>query len=242
MKLKYILLFSLAVILLFIYGCSKEPTPVVETTQPVAPVVPNITTIPSCDDVDSCTDDLFNQLTQECEHKKLDRCCGDGLCDVSERCNYTIHTTVCPDDCPRECPAFVQVSDFGCEGNCYKTKDYFVVDGNTVFKSKLENIGELPLGSILSGFTCFRLGSSSTYYEDGYDNVRDGIKMNGHFNEDNEDTIFLTGKTFLQNTVNYYLEITGDPDDDVELSCTIRFTSDDFYQGKELRINLVKIQ
>jgi len=233
------------IFVLFLYGCSEKEQP---QTQEVPPIqgraVQEFSVIPSCDDNNACTEDIFNELTQECEHKKLERCCGDGVCDMSERCDYTIHSTVCPDDCPRECPPFVVISDWGCDGDCYKTADYYIVNGDTKFKLTLENVGETILADIKSSYFC-SVGEGVRYYSDGDRATRNGMIVKSYFNDDEDQKttfLFLTGINYLQNKGEFTLEFTGTPEKDLRLTCAVRFSANNFYYGTDLEIKQTRIQ
>lgn len=240
MKTKYLLIFGFLV-LLSLYGCSKEEQPTVQETAPPIQgmVVEEVKTLPSCDDNNSCTEDKFNELTNECEHVKLERCCGDGVCDTAERCDLSIHSTICTNDCPKKCPAFVVVEEWKCEGKCFETQEHYSIDGDATLKTKLENIGELGTAEIFSFVNCVR-PTGGEFNTDG-DYPIDGILIKGYFDNE-EETVYLTGKPFGRNSADYTLEFKGKPEKDFRLKCTVLFTANEFYYNKDFNVNFVSIQ
>ena len=95
--------FLLLFLILIISACTKSVQPPQQVQ--VQENITEVRVIASCDDNNNCTEDVFNNLTQQCEHTRGDHCCGDRVCDIPERCDQTTHKTNCPSDCPRECPA-----------------------------------------------------------------------------------------------------------------------------------------
>ncbi len=193
--------------------------------------------IPSCDDNNDCTDDVFNEATGKCEYKRLETCCGDGFCDFSERCNDETHMTVCPLDCPRTCAGVLTLSEFSCEGRCTLNEDNFIVTGSSILKSQMENIGELPLSSLSSSFTCRRIDSNVIYYDEKNEkDVYNNISMKDYF-EGDENKVVLKGNYFPNNTALYYLEINGVPEKTRLFICTIRFTGGATYYSTEIKLD-----
>ncbi len=231
---------TLLFLVLFLYACSaaeEEPA----STQDPGPVTKGpegeVKNAPSCDDNNVCTEDKYNEQTGQCENKKLNVCCGDSVCDVSERCDPSIHTTVCPGDCTRNCPAYLIVSPVECVGACFKTEDYYIVDGPTTFSFKLENQGELSATNINSGFNCLKDSSGVKFMDERDNDVRDGVSIIGVFDNE-EETITLTGKTYLKSSTTYTLKITGEPTRDNDLTCSVRFSASEFYYGNDIKIRL----
>lgn len=193
--------------------------------------------ITSCDDEDRCTEDVFDAESGSCRHSRMEICCGDGFCDFSERCDEEIHNTVCPSDCPRTCSGVLTLSEFSCEGSCTFDGSNFIVTGSSILKAQLENIGELPLGSLSSSFSCRNVKTNTIYYDEKNEkDVYNGVSIKDYF-EGNKNKVLLKGRPFPDNTAMYYLEITGVPEKTKQFLCTIRFTGSAVYSSTELKLN-----
>ncbi len=192
----------------------------------------------SCDDGDVCTEDTLDAETGKCTYERSESCCGDGFCDFSERCNEESHKTVCPSDCPRTCPGVLTVSEFTCEGECDTLEDEtFSITGNSLLQTRPENIGELPLSSISSSFSCRSAESGSIYYnEKSEKDVYNGVSIKDYF-EGNKESVVLKGEPFPDTSIVYNLEITGSPEKTRSFICTIRFTGSAVYYSREITLN-----
>jgi len=191
----------------------------------------------SCDDNNDCTDDVLNEGTGKCVHKRLETCCGDGFCDFLERCNDKTHTTVCPSDCPRTCAGVLTLSEFSCEGSCTLNGDNFVVTGSSILKVQMENIGELPLSSLSSSFTCRQTDSNVVHYDEKNEKeIYNNITIKDYF-EGDKNKVVLKGNYFPNNTASYYLEISGIPEKTRLFLCIIRFTGGAVYKSAEIKLN-----
>ena len=116
-----------------------------------------VAVIGTCDDKNDCTDDAFNELTKQCEHKTIENCCGNGKCETQEHCNLETYETGCSKDCPLECPAKVEISKFECANeNCKElSENTFVLNSpSSLIKATLTNIGERSSGNLNSEFRC----------------------------------------------------------------------------------------
>ncbi len=236
---------------IFLAGCSTDTTGVVsdldleanETVKDVSDNLPEaddngeVLDIQSCDDADPCTEDVFNTGREICEHSRMEICCGDGFCDFSERCDEETHNTVCPSDCPRTCPGVLTLSEFSCNGSCTFDGSNFIITGSSVLNIQLENIGELPLGSLSTSFACRNVGTNTIYYDErNEEDVYNGVFIKDYF-DGNKNKVLIKGKPFPDDTAEYYLEITGVPEKTKQFLCTIRFTGSGVYRSTELKLN-----
>ncbi len=147
-----------------------------ETTEPA----PAETTYPACSDSNACTLDYFDTATNACANVAIPNCCGNNICESSERCTticeddnckITKQQTVCKLDCPLSCPANVAVhkladkySDrdvqnpktFTCEStNCEQLDDIeFKFTGLASVKTYISNLGEQASDIVTSQFSC----------------------------------------------------------------------------------------
>ncbi len=238
----WFIVFLVTLLALVLYGCgdSEEqatnltPVPIEEVQQPV--VVQT-----SCDDYNPCTEDVFNNLTRNCEYRRMTNCCGDGTCTGDERCDASTHATKCLADCRPECPAFLVVSDWGCEGECLKAGTKYIVEGDSKFTLTLENIGELPLTGITSNFRCNRVGGSN-FYSSNTNTVKEGVSFRGYFSGDSEERTSLTGVPYGRNNAIYTFEVSGEPESNIELKCTVGITAPDVYYPAQLSLSLSAAQ
>lgn len=226
----------LATILIF-YGCSKSAEVQPPQQVPISEPIREVKVIASCDDANNCTDDIFNNLTMQCEHRRLDHCCGDGVCDSNERCNISSRRTECPQDCALSCPGFIVVDEnWVCNGKCLKAHDYYLIDGNAKFTVSLENKGELGLNGITSDFECTK--STGSILMSSTNNAPEaGVSFNGYFNSGDKD-IYLSGQPYERNNATYTFELQGEPTENLNLKCSISLRASDFYYSKDLTINL----
>ena len=231
------LLIFVVLVSLVLYGCSSETQPVVSQQQ--IPVnLTEVYVIPSCDDNNICTDDVFNNVTQQCEYVRQATCCGDGVCDFNERCDLTAHKTKCSQDCIRECPAFLQFSNWECSGSCFNTGSYYIIDGNAVFKSTLTNIGEMSLNNIKARFNCAKEDLSSIFYNEKLSTEKSGVIIKNYFSN-NTTSVSLSGESYAKNQVEYTFEIIGKPTSDMNLICTVILsTADGFYSSYDFNLHL----
>ena len=172
------------VILAIAFFSSRTPTETPKETDKTK-------VIKSCDDSNPCTEDTFNELTDQCQYKTLATCCGNGKCEDKERCDLTTYQTKCPQDCPYECPAHTIVEEFTCGTlNCEKTaEDRFIIRGSTFIKALVQNKGEAG-AAISSQFKC-GVGETTRISRDGDDLF--GITFRDSFGNNNDDLITLSG-------------------------------------------------
>ncbi len=227
--------FLLFLLALAVYGCSKEVQPPAQV--PVQENITQVQVIASCDDANACTEDIFNNLTQQCEHRRLDHCCGDSVCDIDERCDEASHQTKCAQDCPRECPAYVEFTEWQCTGSCFNAGPYYVIEADAKFTTDLTNIGEKSLNDIKSQFNCIRVGGSTTFYSDRSTQPKAGVIFKDHFNSADE-SIYLSGEIYGRNKASYTFEVEGEPTEDVQLTCSLTMTGLEFYHSSDININL----
>lgn len=141
-----------------------------------------VTVVATCDDGNECTEDIFNELTKQCEHKKIDVCCGNGKCEEGERCNLETAETSCPDDCELSCPAKVTMSKFTCDsGGCRETgENEFEITSNATIKVTLTNVGERATGKVNSIFVC--PGENPSLVSGDYKEIK-GVRFSDYFND-----------------------------------------------------------
>ncbi|MBI2148486.1 hypothetical protein HYU23_02305 [Candidatus Woesearchaeota archaeon] len=234
MKKSSILFLFIGVFTILLYACTPQPPQV-----PIKENVTEVKVIASCDDSNQCTEDLFNQLTQQCEHKRLDHCCGDRTCDSDERCDLNTHKTKCPEDCPRNCPVSIVTDNIECTGKCIKGEEMFLVDGDTKFTMKLQNIGELSANDITSSFRCIKT-SGITFISSSTATEKSGITFRDYFNE-NDKKIYLSGAPYGKDSATYNLEIKGIPREEVMLICTVNINFIESPSSTEFKVKLVKV-
>ena len=221
---KSLLLIMSFILVLVLYACTTSKPQQVTVKENVS----EVKVVASCNDDNPCTEDLFNQLTQECEHKRLNYCCGDRTCDANERCDQAKHKTVCPEDCPRECPGELALSNLECSGKCIKSEDKYIVDGDTKFTLQVQNIGELSINDVTSIFRCTK-ENGNIFVSTTTAKTKSGVSFKDYFNNE-EKKISLTGIPYGKDKAKYTLEITGNPEEDVTM----------FYLTKELRTVFLK--
>ena len=241
--MKKYLLFSLLIVglVLILYGCGSDDDSNGSLDQQLQDIENQsnqiIQVINSCDDSNLCTEDIFNGLTKECEHRRLDHCCGDTVCDSDERCDAGTHKTICSQDCPRQCPAFVEIDDWECENNCLVAPDHFLVDGDAKFNLNLQNIGELALNDVTSSFRCFRK-SGLEFFTDRNMQPKSGVLFRDHFNAGQE-KVYLSGEYYGNNKASYTFEVVGTPTENLVLDCQTTFkTQSGYYAVKDIQIRL----
>lgn len=234
MKMRYFL-FGL-LFLVFLAGCSGEPSEIQEEVVVPEENMTEETVIPSCDDRNICTEDIFNSELGVCENKRMEYCCGDSICTERERCDTVSHRTICTQDCQKQCPAFVTVSDFECSGGCSLNEDIYEIQGSARLRLVFDNIGELGLGPITAKYKC-RNSAGYLVTEDGQDTTN-GVTISSYFDNDLE-SVTLTGYEYTKSKANYNLEFTGSAEDDIELSCVVTFIGPEFYKTEDLNIRLI---
>ena len=182
--------------------------------------------IATCDDSNKCTDDIFNELTKQCEHKIILNCCGNAKCEEGERCNMQTYETACPSDCNLECPGHVIISEFSCvaKDNCRQIgKNSFVMNGDSKIKAVLTNEGERISGNINSEFKC-DAGSLGMIKGDNA-NIK-GITFMDYF-DNNEQTASINSRVSkIGNTVGYYIEFKAANSEAVDLKCKATLQDD----------------
>ena len=228
-----IFIFLFLIIVLFINGCSDELT-VVENNNSVREIV----IMPSCDDVNTCTVDVFNERTQQCEHNQTETCCGDGVCTADERCNLTSHKTQCSQDCELGCPAFVEFSNWSCS-NCNLKDGKYIFNGTSLsFGIRLNNIGETSVNNFKSHLICNK-AEGGQVLSGNRASIGD-INFNGKIVEGED--IYLSGEVYGKSIVNYKLDIDGFSTKNISLNCYIRFTGSNYYASKDLILEVVAVQ
>lgn len=232
MKLKLLIgFFVISIILL--YGCTSTPN---ENTQMP---VKEVKVIASCDDSNPCTEDVFNQLTQQCEHTRLDHCCGDGRCDADERCDQSTHQTICAKDCPRECPAFLSLNVIGCSGECTIDQDSFIIKGNSMINMQIQNIGEISLNDVVSTFKCTKENGNAFLSTNGA-TTNLGMSMKDYFNEGTS-KVTLSGTPYGKNKASYTLKFDGTPQENLNLQCDLYAGYLGTYITKSIKVKLSQV-
>ena len=210
-KALFLTIFLLSLIAV-IYGCTNEPKQV-----SVQENITEVKVIASCDDSNPCTEDIFNDLTKQCDHKKLDHCCGDKTCDSDERCNQETHKTICPQDCPQNCPGVLTIEEVGCEGNCIKGESSFLIDGDSKIKFQVKNIGELSVNEVKGSFKCTK-PNENTFVGTNFMSSQSGVTFTNYFNK-NMEKIDISGAPYGKDEADYSLEIKGKPTEEILLNC-----------------------
>lgn len=233
--MKRILIF-LVIGLVFLVGCVEE-TP----KQASNDFAKQVVIIPSCDDGDVCTEDVFNNLTQQCDHVEMEFCCGDGVCSGGERCDAETHRTVCPDDCPMECPAVMVLGEWDCSGKCLEGPGYYLIDGDAILNVTLENIGELNFVDVASGFRCNKESTGNLYVSDMNIAPKNGVLFR-HYFDNGEEKVYLSGAPYDRNKVNFILDLEGVPEEEMDLNCFVTFRTISESLRGEFRLRLLPSQ
>ncbi len=200
MKFRWILIIFILSAVLVIAGCGDNTTVcgdgTCDTTESCQckdcekDVKCTVKTIGNCDDSNDCTEDIFNEKTNQCERKNKANCCGNGNCEENERCNEATHQTNCAKDCTYVCGAYVNVESFKCsDSKCQETSENrFILTGSSAIKTNLQNIGEA--GSTISSF--FKCMRGANYISRDGDSLF-GIKFTNFYNNGVED-LSLSGR------------------------------------------------
>src|SRR3989344_266626 len=161
-----------------------------------------VNVIATCDDKNECTEDSFNELTKQCEYKRLGSCCGNGICEESERCNIEKAETVCEEDCQLTCPAKVIISGFECSGsNCKEnSENNFEISGDDEIKAVLTNIGERSTEKMNSDFRC--IGENAVPVSGDYKEIK-GLKLRDYFGEGDESSVINSRISKIGNSKDY---------------------------------------
>lgn len=228
---KLILSFLVLALLIFIASCTKTETPKVVCGDSICDQAEScscddckseekckISIIGTCDDKNSCTEDIFNELTKQCEHKTLKTCCGNDECEENERCNKGTYETLCPSDCPYECPAKVTPSKFECASeNCKElSEDNIEISGNAVIKSTMTNIGERGSSKLTSEFRCD--GGSLGMIKGDNSKIK-GITFKDYFGNNEETAMINSRISKLSNTLDYNVEFTKANTSPLNINC-----------------------
>ncbi len=175
----------------------------------------------SCEDGDACTKDLFNTLAKVCQHVPIAHCCGDGICEASERCNDETHRTVCPDDCSILCKGYLIVAEtevaavegdftYSCFGSkCVKLdeKDFTITDktSNSGIKTFVVNIGEQVASHVTSTFYCAELDAEFPQKATKDSNKINGVSISDYFDSGDESASTVNGIIHDSNFATYHM-------------------------------------
>ncbi len=239
--MKKTLIYLILLSLIIIAACTpKTETPNNDQTQ--------IKT--DCSDSNDCTIDSFNELTKECEHKVNPTCCGNNLCEPSEReCDFSTYQTKCLKDCNVVCPAKVVMNNDGSNNNqelSFKCSDLsctylgdnkFEITGLSYIQTTLVNIGEKSTSSITSSFEC-KKASLLVANADG-DSFK-GIIFKDYFNSNEEKLDSLNSRIPGNNKATYFLQIDATKRElPTNLTCTMALNSQtDFKNIQVVTINI----
>nr|MBI4157042.1 hypothetical protein [Candidatus Woesearchaeota archaeon] len=164
----------------------------------------------SCDCRD-CENDkrCFQQPKDNIGIVKESNLCGNDRCESEERCNLETYETICPEDCARQCPTKLVLTEnngniFSCSGKCNLTDGRFLVYGNSKITAKIENIGERASNIVTSNFNCYTNGELLTR-TDNSGNY--GITVNDYFNNKEDEMDSINSRITGGNIANYTLEI-----------------------------------
>src|SRR3989338_1503863 len=189
-----------------------------------------------CSDSNECTTDSFNELTKQCEHVTKENCCGNAVCEPSEReCDFSTYQTKCVQDCNAICPAKVVVNNdastnqhefsFKCsDSNCKQITDSeFEITGLSSIQTTLVNLGEMSSSAITSNFDC-KKDSSLLANADG-DSFK-GIIFKDYFNNNEENLDSLNSRIQSNNKATYYLQFDASKRDiPTKFVCNIALAS-----------------
>ena len=179
-----------------------------------------VAVIGTCDDKNDCTDDAFNELTKQCEHKTIENCCGNGKCETQEHCNLETYETGCSKDCSLECPAKVEISKFECANeNCKElSENTFALNSpSSLIKATLTNIGERSSGNLNSEFRC-DAGLSGVVSGDNATIKK--IKFRDYFADGDETTIVNSKVSKISNNLDYSINFEINNEAPFNLDCT----------------------
>ncbi len=251
MKLQYVLIATLLIAIILFSGCtrSSEKEEVQKEAASSAPAEKDVVKT-SCDDDNSCTTDIYNELTNQCEHEVKETCCGNDKCEPDERCNEATHKTNCVADCGRTCPAFLivspeegadesEISALICAGeDCEKIDaNSFRITGSSAISTKIFNLGEDASSTITSNFYCSGDGVSATRDEQG---VR-GVIFKDYFDNNLESLSSLSGAHTEFNSGAYYMNFnTTDIEKDFDATCKIYIQATDFKNTQSVKLSFRK--
>lgn len=245
------------ILVLFIFlalasGCidrTKETSTTETVQEPAEPtqVEGEPTTKSTCDDGNPCTKDVYNELTNECEHTATKNCCGNDICESGERCDEESHLTVCVEDCTRTCPPFLVVHKtesgketdvfaMSCGGSgCQQTdENKFRITDSSKVKTMITNIGERSSSDIRSNFMCWSGDEQA---------IVDGRKVKGvvfedYFNDNQNELRYINPVQSEGNSATYYLSFNTDEMSGPFLAnCKIFIRSIDFEQEQAFTLS-----
>ena len=183
----------------------------------------------NCDDSNICTIDRYNEDFDKCEYEDIKPCCGDGICEESERCNDELHKTMCDEDCKVRCPAFVVVSDLKCGENCKKVGDKFLINGDGYLEISLENLGEEGTTTVSGKFDCdSELRKARLDYESIF-----GVVFNDYFDNVQEKLSGISGKDKSIYRLNFGLE---NIERDFEADCLVILDGNVFTENRDFKV------
>lgn len=253
MKVQYILIATLLIAIILFSGCAKQSENTGTSTEkeatPATPAEKEVVKT-NCDDNNPCTTDIYNELTNQCEHEVKETCCGNGKCETGERCNEATHKTDCVADCGRTCPAFLvisstegaaesEVSALQCSGdNCEKIDaNSFRITGNSAISTNIFNLGEYASSTITSNFYCSGDGVSATKDRQG---IR-GVIFKDYFDNNLESLSSLSGAHTEFNSGTYYMNFnTTDIEKDFDATCKIYIQETDFKNTQSIKLSFRK--
>jgi len=258
---KLIIMAVFAVMLIFASGCSQQGTPSTsklcgdgvcsaDETCNCADCVGDpkcAGSTQSCNDNIACTTDTYNPRTGKCEHTASELCCGDGLCEDSERCDNATLKTVCPDDCGLQCPAKVIMHKEGdvtqtaitatCVGNCLEVSpNNYQVTGSGKLTTVIENIGEKAAGTVSSMSYCtFGSGIRNKDGELG------GVALKFYFNAGELSLKSLSGTSSGNNQATFTIDFdTTNFDATKTMTCVLSISATGFEQRETVQLTLMK--
>ena len=254
-------LLSLGLVMIFLLiflasGCIEKQEQEAEQVEQVAvnnQTTPTqeieVKTKTDCDDKNPCTEDIFNELTGECEHNLIENCCGNGICEVGERCNEETHLTNCVEDCSRTCPAFLIVHK-GLEGNeseifamtcdtvnCKQTdENRYEITDNARLKLTITNLGEITSSKVYSDFMCWSGDLEAT--DDGEE--IHGVIFEDYFNNFQDELRGINPIQTGDNSANYYLSFNvTNIEQSFTANCKVFIKSTDFRNEQKFTISFV---
>jgi len=179
-----------------------------------------------CNDNNNCTNDSFDITSNTCVYNKILNCCGNDICEASERCNIKDYTTTCKVDCA-SCPATIKVNGPLCDSGCSYAGTLISVNGDTKLHFILENIGEEST-EVKSLVKCAE-GNSGGNINFNYYGVEQGLYFDNGL-----DAKVIEGKS----SENVILEFIGLPTKGVLLNCDLVIN----YDNKPPFISLFKLK
>jgi len=230
-----------------IEGSEEQPAEQSETTEQTE----------SCEDGDACTKDSFNTLAKACQHIPIEHCCGDDICEASERCNEETHRTMCPDDCPVSCKGYLIVAEKGtditegdftysCFGDkCVKLdeRDFTVTDktSSSGIKTFVVNIGEQAINYVASTFNCAELDAEYPQKATKDDEEINGILISDYFDSNDESVSTINGAIHDDNFATYYMNFdTTEIVKNTKMRCVITLQSMGFRNMQDVLIDFYK--